>query len=189
MPGFEAHRGVSIRARPQGEQLPERLRVAPLRVRRNWFVGLHPDPIDHSNPDVKDEGPSGGGRRRTTTAHKVGVQKARSVGRLWDHNNCSTLPCGSLRCRGTGRLAVQVWVGGCSGAWCASNQERRRGEGTVLPRVMCVCVSTDMLCLAQPLPACNFQYGGSSGFKPPAASDRETQTRAHLRHMCNASMS
>ncbi|MEW5304838.1 MAG: hypothetical protein WDW36_007421 [Sanguina aurantia] len=42
----------------------------PLRVRRNWFVGLHPDPIDHSNPDVKDEGPSGGGRRRTTTAHK-----------------------------------------------------------------------------------------------------------------------
>lgn len=55
--------------------MPERLRVDPLRVRKKWFVGLHPDPIDHSNPDLKDEGASGDRRRRT--AHKVGSKVQR----------------------------------------------------------------------------------------------------------------
>lgn len=36
----------------QGEQLIERLYIPRLRVKKNWYVGLNPDPIDHSHPDV-----------------------------------------------------------------------------------------------------------------------------------------
>lgn len=28
--------------------------VPPLRVRRNWFVGIKPDPVDHSHLDVNN---------------------------------------------------------------------------------------------------------------------------------------
>ena len=36
----------------QGEQLSETIAVPRLRVRRTWFVGVNPDPVDHSKPDV-----------------------------------------------------------------------------------------------------------------------------------------
>lgn len=36
----------------QGEQLMERLYIPRLRVKKHWYVGLNPDPIDHSHPDV-----------------------------------------------------------------------------------------------------------------------------------------
>ena len=32
----------------------ERMAVGPLRVHRDWYVGLNADPIDHSHPDVAD---------------------------------------------------------------------------------------------------------------------------------------
>ncbi len=32
--------------------MAERLAVPKLRVRRDWFKGLAPDPVDHSHPDV-----------------------------------------------------------------------------------------------------------------------------------------
>lgn len=41
----------------QGEQLIERLYIPRLHVRKNWYVGLNPDPVDHSHPDIgKAEG-------------------------------------------------------------------------------------------------------------------------------------
>lgn len=36
----------------QGELLPQRLQVPRLAVKREWYVGINPDPIDHSHPDV-----------------------------------------------------------------------------------------------------------------------------------------
>jgi hypothetical protein len=38
-------------APPQGERMAETLKVPRLKVRRNWFVGLNPDPVNRS-PDV-----------------------------------------------------------------------------------------------------------------------------------------
>jgi len=40
----------------QGEQLPDVLRVPRLRLRKNWFVGIKGDPVDHSHPDVGGAG-------------------------------------------------------------------------------------------------------------------------------------
>lgn len=39
---------------PQGESLSlaHSFFVPPLKVRRDWYEGLNPDPIDHSHPDV-----------------------------------------------------------------------------------------------------------------------------------------
>ena len=36
----------------QGEKLTDVLQVPRLRVRKDWYVGLHDDPVDHSHPDV-----------------------------------------------------------------------------------------------------------------------------------------
>lgn len=41
---------------PQGEKLPETLKVPRLRLRKKWFVGINPDPVDHSHPDVGGAG-------------------------------------------------------------------------------------------------------------------------------------
>ena len=38
-----------------GARLAKTLRVPPLRVRRDWHVGLDPDHVDHSHPDVGDD--------------------------------------------------------------------------------------------------------------------------------------
>lgn len=35
--------------------MQEKLVVPRLAVRRDWFKGLNPDPVDHSHPDVGDE--------------------------------------------------------------------------------------------------------------------------------------
>ncbi|KAK9842754.1 hypothetical protein WJX74_001858 [Apatococcus lobatus] len=42
-----------------GEKLFERIAVGPLRVHRDWYVGLKDDPIDHAHPDVGDTPDSG----------------------------------------------------------------------------------------------------------------------------------
>ncbi|GBF89817.1 hypothetical protein Rsub_02521 [Raphidocelis subcapitata] len=39
-----------------GEQLLGRLHINRLAVRRKWFVGIDPDPVDHSHPDVGGAG-------------------------------------------------------------------------------------------------------------------------------------
>lgn len=33
----------------------DKLEVPRRRVRKNWYVGLHPDPVDRSHPDVHDD--------------------------------------------------------------------------------------------------------------------------------------
>ena len=39
----------------QGNLLPHFLYIPKLKVRKGWYIGLDPDPTDHSNPDVKDD--------------------------------------------------------------------------------------------------------------------------------------
>lgn len=36
----------------QGRRLPNNFYAPKLRVRKNWYVGLNPDPTDHDHPDV-----------------------------------------------------------------------------------------------------------------------------------------
>ncbi|KAI8464347.1 MAG: hypothetical protein J3K34DRAFT_492220, partial [Monoraphidium minutum] len=52
-----------------GERLSQSLRVPRLRVRRNWFVGVNPDPVDHSHPDV-------GAAAAAFETHAAGKHKA-----------------------------------------------------------------------------------------------------------------
>lgn len=35
--------------------MTDKLEVPRRRVRKDWYVGLHPDPVDRSHPDVKDD--------------------------------------------------------------------------------------------------------------------------------------
>lgn len=35
--------------------MTDKLEVPRRRVRRDWYVGLHPDPVDRSHPDVHDD--------------------------------------------------------------------------------------------------------------------------------------
>lgn len=34
--------------------MTEKLEVPRRKVRKDWYVGLHPDPVDRSHPDVDD---------------------------------------------------------------------------------------------------------------------------------------
>mmetsp|Transcript_4558 Transcript_4558/g.9807 ORF Transcript_4558/g.9807 Transcript_4558/m.9807 type:complete len:1070 (-) Transcript_4558:202-3411(-) len=43
-----------------GEKLAERLTIPRLQVRKDWYKGLAPDPIDHSHPDISDKDHIGG---------------------------------------------------------------------------------------------------------------------------------
>jgi hypothetical protein len=51
------------------------LRVPRLRVRRNWFVGINPDPVDHSHPDV-------GAAAATFAQHAAAKAKSKSKGKV-----------------------------------------------------------------------------------------------------------
>lgn len=35
--------------------MSDKLEVPRRKVRRNWYVGLNPDPVDRSHPDVHDD--------------------------------------------------------------------------------------------------------------------------------------
>lgn len=41
--------------RVSGYLMMDKLEVPRRRVRKNWYVGLHPDPVDRSHPDVHDD--------------------------------------------------------------------------------------------------------------------------------------
>ncbi|KAK9817910.1 hypothetical protein WJX72_004192 [[Myrmecia] bisecta] len=47
--------GEILAFKDNSELLAERLLVPRLQVRKDWFKGLNPDPIDHSHPDIGDE--------------------------------------------------------------------------------------------------------------------------------------
>lgn len=35
--------------------MSDKLEIPRLRVKKDWHVGLHPDPVDRSHPDVHDD--------------------------------------------------------------------------------------------------------------------------------------
>lgn len=35
--------------------MSDKLEIPRLKVKKDWHVGLHPDPVDRSHPDVHDE--------------------------------------------------------------------------------------------------------------------------------------
>ncbi|XP_058099558.1 protein DEFECTIVE IN EXINE FORMATION 1 [Magnolia sinica] len=49
------YNGEVIFFRVSGYLMAEKLEVPRLRVRKDWHVGLNPDPVDRSHPDVHDE--------------------------------------------------------------------------------------------------------------------------------------
>lgn len=57
----------------------DKLEVPRRRVRKNWYVGLHPDPVDRSHPDVHDD---------------LLVEEAsamNSMSRMWSKHHCDFL--------------------------------------------------------------------------------------------------
>ncbi|WOL02009.1 protein DEFECTIVE IN EXINE FORMATION 1 isoform X1 [Canna indica] len=49
------YNGVVHFFRVSGYLMMDKLEVPRRRVRKNWYVGLHPDPVDRSHPDVNDD--------------------------------------------------------------------------------------------------------------------------------------
>ncbi|KAG1365845.1 Protein DEFECTIVE IN EXINE FORMATION 1 [Cocos nucifera] len=49
------YNGVINFFRASGYMMMDKLEVPRRKVRKNWFVGLHPDPVDRSHPDVHDD--------------------------------------------------------------------------------------------------------------------------------------
>lgn len=41
--------------RVSGYMMSDKLEIPRLKVKKDWHVGLHPDPVDRSHPDVHDE--------------------------------------------------------------------------------------------------------------------------------------
>lgn len=41
--------------RVSGYMMSDKLVIPRLRVKQNWYVGLNPDPVDRSHPDVHDD--------------------------------------------------------------------------------------------------------------------------------------
>ncbi|CAL9198700.1 protein DEFECTIVE IN EXINE FORMATION 1-like isoform X1 [Musa acuminata AAA Group] len=53
--GLATYNGVINFFRVSGYMMMDKLEVPRRRVRKNWYVGLHPDPVDRSHPDVHDD--------------------------------------------------------------------------------------------------------------------------------------
>ncbi|KAL2337850.1 hypothetical protein Fmac_012296 [Flemingia macrophylla] len=49
------YNGEILFFRVSGYMMSDKLEVPRRKVRKNWFVGLNPDPVDRSHPDVHDE--------------------------------------------------------------------------------------------------------------------------------------
>ncbi|RDY02353.1 Protein DEFECTIVE IN EXINE FORMATION 1, partial [Mucuna pruriens] len=49
------YNGEVLFFRVSGYMMSEKLEVPRRKVRKNWFVGLNPDPVDRSHPDVHDD--------------------------------------------------------------------------------------------------------------------------------------
>lgn len=49
------YNGVVHFFRVSGYLMTEKLEVPRLKVHKDWYVGLHPDPVDRSHPDVHDD--------------------------------------------------------------------------------------------------------------------------------------
>ncbi|KAI3936031.1 hypothetical protein MKX01_021461 [Papaver californicum] len=49
------YNGEVLFFRTSGYLMSDKLEIPRLRVRKDWHVGLHPDPVERSHPDVRDE--------------------------------------------------------------------------------------------------------------------------------------
>ncbi|XP_052172966.1 protein DEFECTIVE IN EXINE FORMATION 1 [Diospyros lotus] len=49
------YNGEIIFFRVSGYLMSDKLEVPRLKVKKDWYVGLHPDPVDRSHPDVDDD--------------------------------------------------------------------------------------------------------------------------------------
>ncbi|XP_051130395.1 protein DEFECTIVE IN EXINE FORMATION 1 [Andrographis paniculata] len=49
------YNGEVLFFRVSGYMMSDKLEIPRLRVKKNWYVGLHPDSGDHAHPDVHDE--------------------------------------------------------------------------------------------------------------------------------------
>ncbi|PWA62839.1 defective in exine formation protein (DEX1) [Artemisia annua] len=49
------YNGEVLFFRASGYMMSDKLEVPRLKAKRDWYVGLLPDPVDHSHPDVHDE--------------------------------------------------------------------------------------------------------------------------------------
>ncbi|OVA11081.1 hypothetical protein BVC80_1741g66 [Macleaya cordata] len=49
------YNGEVLFFRTSGYLMTDKLVIPRIRVRKDWHVGLHPDPVDRSHPDVQDE--------------------------------------------------------------------------------------------------------------------------------------
>ena len=52
--GLPTYDGAVVFYSAEGRELRRKLQVPRLSVNRDWFVGLNPDHVDHSKPDVGD---------------------------------------------------------------------------------------------------------------------------------------
>lgn len=41
--------------RVSGYMMSDKLEIPRMKVKKDWHVGLHPDPVDRSHPDVHDD--------------------------------------------------------------------------------------------------------------------------------------
>ncbi|KAE8697722.1 Protein DEFECTIVE IN EXINE FORMATION 1 [Hibiscus syriacus] len=49
------YNGEVLFFRASGYLMTDKLEVPRIKVRKDWYVGLHPDPVDRSHPDVHDD--------------------------------------------------------------------------------------------------------------------------------------
>lgn len=49
------YNGEVLFFRVSGYMMADKLEVPRLKVKKDWYVGLHPDPVDRSHPDVHDD--------------------------------------------------------------------------------------------------------------------------------------
>lgn len=49
------YNGEVLFFRVSGYMMSDKLEIPRLRVKKDWHVGLHPDPVDRSHPDVRDD--------------------------------------------------------------------------------------------------------------------------------------
>ncbi|XP_022852209.1 protein DEFECTIVE IN EXINE FORMATION 1 isoform X2 [Olea europaea var. sylvestris] len=53
--GLATYNGEVLFFRVSGYLMSDKLEISRLKVKKDWYVGLHPDPVDRSHPDVHDD--------------------------------------------------------------------------------------------------------------------------------------
>ncbi|CAA7389852.1 unnamed protein product [Spirodela intermedia] len=90
------YNGVINFFRPTGYMMIDKLEVPRRKIPKNWYVGLHPDPVDRSHPDIHD--PSLSQEGAAMNSSKIGVNASLSSEILGTHgvNGSKMEPEGKL---------------------------------------------------------------------------------------------